>query len=50
MYFHGGAFTLGVLPWHFKICALLARELNAEVIMVPTPLSPANGIDDVSDD
>lgn len=49
LYFHGGGFTAAIMSIHFKMCATLARELDAEVIMVPTPLSPANGVDDVSD-
>lgn len=37
-----------VMSMHYTMCATLACELDAEVIMVPTPLSPANGVDDVS--
>lgn len=47
LFFHGGGFTAAVMSVHFKMCATLSRELDAEVIMVPTPLSPANGVDDV---
>jgi acetyl esterase/lipase len=41
MYLHGGAFTYGITPQHWKICARLATSLNARVLVVPYPLLPA---------
>lgn len=47
IYFHGGAFNYPVNAGHWKLCSTLAEELDAEVVLVPTPLAPENTADEV---
>lgn len=42
MWLHGGAFIYPVGDVHWKTCAVLAKDLDAEVVLVPYPLAPAN--------
>lgn len=41
IYLHGGAFINGIQSAHWKLCAVLAKELDARVLLVPYPLLPA---------
>lgn len=48
LYLHGGGFCMAINPLHWQLCSTLANELDAEVILVPYPLAPANGVDEVA--
>jgi len=42
MYLHGSAHQFSILPIHWGFVGYLARELDAEVVVVPYPLAPTN--------
>lgn len=50
IYFHGGAFNHPVNKGHWEVAATFAEGLNAEVVLVPTPLAPDNTADEVRPD
>lgn len=47
LYLHGGSFIFALNDIHWKTTSALATELDAEVIVVPYPLGPANTVYDV---
>jgi len=42
MYLHGSGFQQPISGWHWGYVGYLARELDAEVVVVPYPLAPTN--------
>lgn len=44
LYFHGGGWYFPIDAVHWKTTAIFARELDAEVIVIPVPLAPANTV------
>lgn len=47
LYIHGGGFVGDINSLEWRVVAKLAEGLDAEVVVPPYPLAPANGVDDV---